>query len=179
MACGPQGHLPPAGLASNQPRTGWPPGRGRGTDEKLFQQPGSRCTSSLVGGRHAHCVPQHPRRQHGDLLPGGRGAASGQAHSRRGNGRPASLLALSARCCAPTALVWLMTLRRGIRHGHYAQIVSARPGCCLHVQVVHQSLCSGRVPKLAQRLGLDLANALPGDVELPAHFFEGAGRSIA
>ena len=32
--------------------------------------------------------------------------------------------------------------------------------------------------KLAQRLGLDLADALPGDVELLAHLLEGAGTPV-
>ena len=39
-------------------------------------------------------------------------------------------------------------------------------------QKVLQFLASGRVAQLSQRLGLDLPDALPGDVELLAHFLQ-------
>src|ERR1035437_3435108 len=46
------------------------------------------------------------------------------------------------------------------------------------LQIVLQLAGARRVPELAQRLGLDLADALAGDVELLANFLESAGSAL-
>ena len=46
------------------------------------------------------------------------------------------------------------------------------------VQEVLQLLAAAGVAELAQRLGLDLADALARDVELLAHFLERAGAAV-
>ena len=46
------------------------------------------------------------------------------------------------------------------------------------LQVVLELAAAGGVAKLAQRLGLDLADALAGDVELLAHLLQRAGAPV-
>ena len=46
------------------------------------------------------------------------------------------------------------------------------------LQVVLQLAAPRRVAELAQGLGLDLADAFAGDVELLAHFLKGAGPAV-
>jgi len=52
---------------------------------------------------------------------------------------------------------------------------------CAHnrlLQIVAELFGAGGVAELAQRLGLDLADALSGDVELAADLFEGAAAAV-
>ena len=46
------------------------------------------------------------------------------------------------------------------------------------VQEILQLLASGGVPQFSEGLGLDLADALPGDIKLLAHFLQGAGTAV-
>src|SRR5450759_3732222 len=46
------------------------------------------------------------------------------------------------------------------------------------LEIVLELAGAARVAQLAQRLGLDLADALAGDVELLAHFLESAGPTV-
>ena len=46
------------------------------------------------------------------------------------------------------------------------------------LQVVLELAAAGRVAELAESLGLDLADPLAGDVELLAHFLQGAGPTV-
>ena len=48
----------------------------------------------------------------------------------------------------------------------------------LSVQEVLQLLAAGGVAELAQGLGLDLADALTGDVKFLAHFLQGTGAAV-
>ena len=48
----------------------------------------------------------------------------------------------------------------------------------LHIQEVPQLPASRRMTELAQRLGLNLADALPGHLEVFAHLFQGVRLTI-
>ena len=70
-------------------------------------------------------------------------------------------------------------LRGRIRNrlGRWAPAPARTPGPVL-LQVVLQLAAAGWVAELAQRLGLDLADPLAGDVELLAHFLERSGTPV-
>src|ERR671914_3097155 len=50
-----------------------------------------------------------------------------------------------------------------------------KPRNCLHGEQVPCAGVGGRVPQLRHRPGLDLADPLPGEVEVLANLFEGTG----
>src|SRR5688500_247035 len=60
---------------------------------------------------------------------------------------------------------------------HRAARAGDHPGCRL-LQVVLELAAAARVPQLAERLCLDLANPLACDVEVTADLFEGPGTSV-
>src|SRR5512132_4141638 len=65
----------------------------------------------------------------------------------------------------------------GSRPAH-ASMAAHGPDGGLRLQVALELSAAGRVAQLAERLGLDLADPLAGDVELLAHFLEGPGAPV-
>ena len=59
-----------------------------------------------------------------------------------------------------------------------ARSTSSQPPAQGLFEEVLELFAAGGVAELAQGLGFDLADALPGNVELPAHLLQGAGLAV-
>src|SRR5450759_277206 len=109
--------------------------------------------------RQIDLLPGVEQRHPPDLVQVLANGVRGQRARRAGGGGPGGLRLHLGHASSPS---WVVSPYRA-------------PGRVRHLlEVVLQLAGAGRVPKLAQRLRLDLSDPLPGDTELPADLLERA-----